>query len=257
MHSVRKILQIQNIKDTLPPSTELPVVGIQVRIGFQRDHAGKDLRSNLDLAGTLNGSSIQDSLIVLSRDFIPITNGSFFDLDSYRTVQATCESGCISLQLGVCAAGEQSVGAGTDLKCEACPDNYYKKDSNLDLCTRCLSNTKSDKSRTNCRNVTLTSATAKSASQVISGVVAAVVATHVAVAIASAVGSSTVTSIGGATGGSTVGGGGAAASGGVSALIVQVQFLNLIGKVGGSKNSVEKLFVLKGNRPAQLVGTGL
>ena len=81
-------------------------------------------------------------------------------------------------------------------------------------------------------NSTLTKETARATAAAVSGVVAAVVAAN----IAAAVGASIASAVAGSTGGGAVGGGAGSASGGGGAcatLIMQVQFLNLVGKVGG------------------------
>jgi hypothetical protein len=77
-------------------------------------------------------------------------------------------------------------------------------------------------------------ATAQAASAVVGSLVATVVATNVAMAVGTAVAGSVGGAVGGATGGASGGGG---AGGGCAALITQVQFLNVMGRIGGSNGS--------------------
>ena len=77
----------------------------------------------------------------------------------------------------------------------------------------------------------LNPATAKAASEAISGLIAGVVAANVAIAVGTAV----VGSV--AVGGVAGGGAGGGSSGGSAALISSVQFLNVMGRVGGENGS--------------------
>ena len=78
-------------------------------------------------------------------------------------------------------------------------------------------------------------ATAQAASEMVSTLVGTVVAANVAMAVGTAVAGSVGGAVGGATGGASGGGG---SGGGCAALITQVQFLNVMGRIGGSNGSV-------------------
>ena len=90
----------------------------------------------------------------------------------------------------------------------------------------------------------VTLAEAAQAAAMVGSVVAAVVATNVAVAVGTAIGGAVGGAVGGAGGGAAggaagggAGAGGAAAGAGSVALISQVQYLNVAGKIGGSNAS--------------------
>jgi hypothetical protein len=76
---------------------------------------------------------------------------------------------------------------------------------------------------------------AKAVSNTISGVLGVVIVTNVAVAVGTAVAGGVAGGVGGGVGGSSSGGGGG--GGTTMALIQNVQFLNLLGRVGGSEGS--------------------
>jgi len=124
-------------------------------------------------------------------------------------------------------------------------EGKYKSTTGSDACRDCGAGETTQigaSQRSSCSTTSsIDPATAEVISSTISTTLGIVIATNVAVAVGTAVGSAVVGGVaggvGGGVGGGAAGGGGGGSSGGTMALITQVQFLNLLGRAGGSDGS--------------------
>ena len=232
-------------------STDLPSRGIKVLFRLRRDDTGVDQRTSGSLIEQLATKNLE--VLTAVRDVLPVEwwlGRDFFDVAALLQVQRLCDAdagACELLEIGRCAPGEQVDANTTDalvegrappLKCMPCPPDTINNASSLQPCWPCPTGPQKlvpDFSRTECvpRNSSLSRAQAQATASAVTGVVAAIVASNVAVAVGTSVGAAVGGSVGG--GGAGAAGGGSAGGGACMTLIMQVQFLNLVGKIGGDE----------------------